>query len=107
VDGENKAWSGRASVTLPGHPPRERKKLKMKTYAETLISDFRDEFVVNPEFRFSAKKYLLANLMSLWAVSDDFDADLDEMRMIALNAGLRASEIEKTIRHAELKIATL
>ena len=79
----------------------------MKNYAEILINDFRDEFVVNPDYRFSARKYLLATLMNLWSVSDDFDTDLDQIRLIALDAGLRPSEIEKTIRHFDIKSAAL
>jgi hypothetical protein len=92
-------------LVRPIHPNKESK--EMKNYSEILIADFRDEFVVNPEFRFSARKYLLSTLMNLWSVSDDFDSDLDQIRLIALNAGLRPSEIEKTIRHFDLKSAVL
>ena len=76
----------------------------MNDYVKRLIEDFREEFNVHPEYRASAMKYLFRTLTHLWAVSDDLDSDLDEIRIIALDAGLRPMEIEKTIRQFEMKI---
>jgi len=77
----------------------------MDKYVQILLDDFAAEFHVNPDYRFSAQKYMLRTLMNLWAVADDLDSAVDRIRMIALDAGLRPREIEDTIRHFDSKVA--
>jgi hypothetical protein len=81
-------------------------------YLETLMADFRKDFQVDPADKWPARKYLWRHAVAVFeftrTLTDDgkatTDTAINDLRVIALDAGLTVSEIEHTLNSARRRI---
>jgi hypothetical protein len=74
-------------------------------YLTAVVDEYRDDCAGGFPDEYEAKRAVWKAAVIVWEVADDAEPWLDELRTIALVAGLKAGQVESTVKSAKRKAA--